>query len=140
VNTATDPANCGACGKACGAGLLCAAGMCGCGPTVSFASQVQPIFTASCSANGCHSGGAKPAAGLSLVAGAAYGALVNVAASSCTGKVRVSPSSVPNSYLMNKLTNAGICNGTQMPKTGQSLSAAELNAISGWICAGAPKN
>jgi hypothetical protein len=139
VDTATDPANCGACGKACAAGQLCAAGACGCGATVSFTNQVQPIFTASCTNNGCHSSGNKPAASLSLVAGASYGALVNVA-STCAGKMRVVPSSVPASYLMNKLTGVGICSGTQMPKTGQSLSKAELDAISGWICEGAPKN
>jgi hypothetical protein len=127
------------CGKTCGAGQLCAAGACGCGPSISFASQVQPIFTASCTNNGCHSGGMKPAANLSLVSGASYGELVNVAAS-CTGKVLVAPGSVSTSYLVNKLTGVGMCNGTQMPKTGQSLSKAELDAINGWICQGAPKN
>jgi hypothetical protein len=76
---------------------------------------------------------------MSLVTGASYGALVNVA-SSCTGKLRVVPSSVGTSYLWNKLTGVGICSGTQMPKTGQSLTQAELAVISGWICEGAPKN
>jgi len=81
----------------------------------------------------------KPAANLSLVSAASYAELVNVAAD-CTGKVLVVPGSVGTSYLVNKLTGVGMCNGTQMPKTGASLSAAELNVINGWICEGAPKN
>ncbi|HXI59834.1 MAG TPA: hypothetical protein VNO55_27390, partial [Polyangia bacterium] len=85
--------------------------------------------------------GAKPAAGLSLASGSAYASLVSVpSSSSCTSLVRVAPGAVPQSYLMNKLLDVGVCSGTQMPKTGSSLSAAELNAISGWICEGAPKN
>jgi len=90
--------------------------------------------------NAAVSGGVKPAAGLSLVSSASYAELVNVASSSCTGQVLVAPSMVSKSYLMNKLTNVGICNGTQMPKTGQSLTKSELDAIGGWICEGAPKN
>jgi hypothetical protein len=107
---------------------------------VSFAGQVQPIFTANCTAGGCHGSTMKPAAGLSLIVGSAYTDLVNVVSSSCTGKVRVAPGSLAGSYLLNKLTGVGICNGTQMPKTGQKLAKAELDAISGWICEGAPKN
>jgi hypothetical protein len=32
VDTQTDPANCGACGAACGGGQICSAGQCSCGP------------------------------------------------------------------------------------------------------------
>jgi hypothetical protein len=111
----------------------------GCGPTVAFASQVQPIFSASCT-NGCHSG-TRPAAGMSLASGSAYANIVNVRASStCTTMVRVSPSSVAGSYLMNKLTGVGICSGSQMPKAGSSLPSAQLQLISSWICEGAPNN
>jgi len=100
---------------------------------------VQPIFTNNCTSGGCHAG-MKPAASMSLLSGSSYGAIVNVASSSCTGRLRVAPGSAPNSYLMNKLTGFDMCSGTAMPKTGSSLSAAELNTISAWICVGAPKN
>jgi hypothetical protein len=140
IDTSSDPANCGVCGKACAAGQTCSKGVCGCGPVVSFAGQVQPILTGSCASAGCHTGN-RPAGSLALSAGAAYGALGNVAASSsCTSLVRVSPSAAGRSYLMNKLTGTGICSGTQMPKTGTSLSAAQLQIISTWICEGAPNN
>jgi hypothetical protein len=138
VDTTKDGANCGACGKVCAAGQVCSAGMCGCGPTVSYANQVQPIWTASCTGAGCHTG-MRPAGGVSLVAGSSYAALVNVAAS-CGGKVFVAPGSVANSYLVNKLTGVGMCTGTQMPKTGADLPPTQMNAINGWICQGAPKN
>jgi hypothetical protein len=101
---------------------------------------VQPIFTASCATQGCHTG-ARPAESLSLAAGSSYAALVNVpAASGCTSMVRVSPGATAKSYLVNKLTGVGICTGTQMPKTGSSLPAAQIAIISGWICEGAPNN
>jgi hypothetical protein len=54
--------------------------------------------------------------------------------------IRVTPSAVPQSYLMNKLLGINICSGTQMPKTGGALSSSDINTISSWICEGAPKN
>lgn len=110
----------------------------GCGPSVSFGSQVQPIFTASCANQGCHTG-TRPSAGVSLAAGAAYAALVNVA-SSCSGRMLVRPAAPAQSYLTDKLYGTNLCNGSQMPKAGSSLPAAQLAVISTWICQGAPKN
>jgi hypothetical protein len=122
-----------------GTGGATGTGGSGCGPTVAFASQVQPIFTTNCT-SGCHSG-TRPAAGMSLASGSAYANLVNVRASStCTTLVRVSPGAVAMSYLMNKLTGVGICSGSQMPKAGGSLPSSQLQAINGWICEGAPNN
>jgi hypothetical protein len=77
---------------------------------------------------------------MTLASGSSYAALVGIASSTCTGLVRVTPGSVPNSYLMNKLSGSGICNGTQMPKAGSALPASNMSAITGWICQGAPKN
>lgn len=104
---------------------------------MSFANQVQPVFTANCTSGGCHSG-TKPAASLSLASGVAYGALVNVA-SSCAGRLLVAPGSVSTSYLMNKLLGTNLCSGSKMPKAG-TMPSAEIAAVSGWICEGAPKN
>jgi hypothetical protein len=138
ADTSRDPANCGGCGKACASGQICQAGACtDCGPAVSFTNQVQPIFTASCTSN-CH-GGNHPSGGLSLTAGSAYAELVNVT-STCGGKKQVAPRAPDASYLLNKLTGAGICSGSVMPKMGGELSAAQIALIRGWICQGAPKN
>jgi len=137
----SDTANCGACGKACSGGLTCNGGQCGCNSTasVSFAGQIQPIFTSNCAGFGCHTG-VKPAGNMNLSAGKAYGSLVNVATSDCSGsKKRVVPGDPTQSYIMNKLTGQGICTGTKMPKIG-SISQASINDISNWICAGAPNN
>jgi hypothetical protein len=138
VNTSNDPANCGGCGKACPGGQVCRAGTCvDCGPAVSFARQVQPIFDAGCT-NNCHSGN-RPAGGLSLAAGAAHAELVNVT-STCDGRKQVAPGAPEASYLMNKLTGMGMCAGSVMPKMGGELTAAEIAVVRGWICQGALKN
>jgi hypothetical protein len=138
VNTSSDILNCGGCGKACAVGERCISGACiGCGPTVSFASQVQPIFNGSCTSN-CH-GGNRPAGGLSLASGAAYAELINVT-SSCKGRKQVAPGSPDASYIINKLTGVDMCAGSVMPKMGGELSPAQIDLIRGWICQGAPNN
>lgn len=136
VDTALDPAHCGACGQACAAGEGCAGGVCvGCGPEVSFARDVEPIFAGRCAGSGCH-GGSRPAASLALTAGRAYAELVGVPAS-CGSAPLVTAGDVERSYLWNKLTGVGMCSGNQMPKRGESLSPSELELVRSWICRGA---
>jgi len=103
---------------------------------VSYAARIQDIWNKNCASAGCHTG-VKPASSLNLTSGASYGALVNAPAVSCGGKIRVVPGAVSGSYLINKLTGVGMCNGTQMPKIGTSLPTADLDAIRSWICSGA---
>ncbi len=138
VDLATSTSNCGFCGMPCPSGELCASGTC---QAVSFANDIQPIFTQTCTGSICHSG-ARPAASLSLEAGKAYNELVNASSATigCTGYVLVTPSSVPDSYLVNKLTGVGMCRGSQMPKVGTTLPTVELDRIRSWITAGAPNN
>ena len=140
INTQTDASNCGGCGVVCALGQTCSAGVCSCGTaSVSFSGAVQPIFTASCAINGCHTGVAPPE-GLNLSAGTSYSKLVNVLATECSdGRKRVLPGQPSTSYVINKLMNVNLCFGTQMPKTG-SISSPQIETIANWICEGAPNN
>jgi hypothetical protein len=151
VDLQNDAANCGACGTTCP--VACAGGACVatctapqvlCGgacvnASATLSGDVQPIFTSTCALTGCH-GGVKPQENMLLSAGNAYKNLVNVPAAECSGRMRVVPSDVNSSYLMDKLTGKNLCTGSQMPKTGSSLPASQLNAVRSWICAGAPNN
>lgn len=102
--------------------------------SVSFSSNIQPIFNNNCS--GCHPGGGAP---FSLESGASYGNLVNVTATTgpCAGMPRVKPFHADSSALFKRI--AGTC-GTQMPIGGSALSAAEQNLIATWINQGANNN
>lgn len=98
---------------------------------VSFAQQIQPILTASCTTGACHAGNS-PAAGLSLVAGRAYAALVNVAAneSPCTSYALVEPGQPDQSFVVFKLQGTGACaSGSRMPRGMAALPAAQLQLI-----------
>ena len=58
----------------------------------------------------------------------------------CSATKRVAPGAASASYLVWKLQGSGSCFfGSQMPKTG-SLSAADLDAVIGWVAEGAPNN
>ena len=140
VDLQNDPTNCGTCGNACATGQTCAAGQCTCAAaTVSFATDVQPIFTASCAGAGCHRG-VMPQAGLDLSVGKSRAALVDVPASQCNdGRVRVLPGEPSQSYIVDKMMGLDMCMGTMMPKSG-SVPTAQLEIITNWICAGAPDN
>jgi len=105
----------------------------------SFASQVQPIFGASCAVSSCHAG-ASPQAGMSLESGSAYSALVGVASAQCATLKRVEPGDPGQSYLMQKLDGSGSCfTGSKMPPAG-SITSAQVETIRSWIQSGAPNN
>jgi hypothetical protein len=103
---------------------------------VSFANQVQPLFTGNCVSAGCHPGGGAP---FPLLAGVSYGSLVGVTATSgpCAGDKRVQPSNANASALIKRLE--GTC-GSQMPLGGAPLSAGQIQAIRDWINQGARNN
>ena len=140
VDTQSSGANCGACGSKCEGGRVCSAGTCSCGAPVSFSTQLQPLMTAECANTGCHSGN-QAKAGLNLAVGRAYAEMVNVAstAAGCSGRLLVVPGAVDQSYLVNKLTGIGMCNGSAMPKSG-GLAPAQVDLFRSWICNGAPNN
>jgi hypothetical protein len=113
--------------------------VCTCGPSapVSFAADLEPMFEASCGGGNCHSG-PNVASALDLTPGVAYGALVGPSSPKC-GVPFVVPTDPAASYLVDKLTGLGICDGNQMPNNG-SLSAAQVATVVAWICQGAPQN
>jgi hypothetical protein len=140
-DTQTDPMNCGSCGNACTPGLTCEAGSCVCptGATASLPNDVQPIFTTSCvKANSCH--GATMAHKLDLRDGMAYAELVGVESLCADKRKLVTPSKPEESYLLNKLTAKGMCDGDRMPKGAAALTADKIATITKWICGGALEN
>jgi len=142
TDTKTDAKNCGQCGYTCAAGEACVSGSCQCNASgsVSFKNDVSPILSAGCTAAGCHVG-TKPKEDLDLSVGKSFGELVNVASSECNGSRKlVVPGNPGASYLLQKLLGVNLCTGSQMPKAGQSLPQAQIDAISAWICSGAPNN
>jgi hypothetical protein len=100
---------------------------------ISFANDIQPIFSARCAISGCHVL-PTPTGGLVLSAGSSYANLVNVPTQVFTPGVRVTPNDVAASvlYLL-------VSSGT-MPATGSPLTTAQINAIREWIESGAPNN
>jgi hypothetical protein len=108
---------------------------------VSFASQLQPILTASCASSQCHDT-TSPAAGLPLTAGTAYAAMVNVpAAAPCGSYKLVAPGDPDRSLLLFKLQGTGPCfSGGLMPKGAPALSPAQIQRFRDWIAHGALNN
>ncbi len=105
---------------------------------VSFANEVQPIFTNNCALSGCHvSGGTAP---FSLASGVSHGQLVNQNATvgPCQGQKRVQPSDPNNSVLVKRLE--GSTCGNRMPLGGSQLDPASIQLIRDWITQGAQDN
>jgi mono/diheme cytochrome c family protein len=101
--------------------------------TVSFAADIQPIFTTHCV--GCHGDGGN--AGLDLRAGVSHGNLVEVAATQ-SALFRVQPEQPDQSWLYLKLSGQQTV-GTEMPP-GAPLDSATLGLVQTWIEEGALDN
>jgi hypothetical protein len=106
---------------------------------VSFANDVQPIFTTNCALSGCHTG-ANPTGSLNLSAGSSRAQLVNIAAVGFPGATRVIPGDASNSYLIRKLEGGPNISGSRMPEGAAALPAATIQKIRDWITAGALNN
>lgn len=107
------------------------------GQQVSFATQVQPIFTASCAVPGCHvPGGSAP---FSLASGSSRGNLVDQPAttSSCSF-LRVKPFVADSSVLYRRIS--GTSCGAQMPLGRTPISSSSQQLIRDWINQGALNN
>jgi Planctomycete cytochrome C len=98
---------------------------------VSFASDIQPIFSSNCV--GCHGDGGN--GGLDLRPGMSYGNLVSVAAEGGSGN-RVEPGEAAASFLYQRLADT---TGAGMPPSGPlPLSTREM--VAEWINDGANDN
>lgn len=96
------------------------------------------VFDASCTS--CHDS-SSPAAGLTLLADRARGALVNVASTSFSGWTRVVPGNPAASMLMVQLGGEPGPELEQlMPPGQQPLCVEKVDAIRRWIAAGAIAN
>ena len=105
---------------------------------ISFAADVQPIFTRSCARSGCHAG-AVLSQGLSLESGRSYDLLVGVASAEVPSLKRVEPGRSDLSYLILKLEGKGL--GDRMPADGPPfLPDGEIQLIKDWIEQGAPND
>jgi hypothetical protein len=106
-------------------------------PQVSFAREIQPIFTANCS---CHIG-SFPQEGLNLGPGQAFANIVNVASGQSPLDF-VEPGDPTKSYIIHKLNNTQRTvggSGVRMPFGGR-LTAARIQLIEKWITQGAQNN
>ena len=145
VDPMTDNQHCGDCDQPCGLGETCQMGTCQCSDIVTTLSgDVQPIFTANCTANNCHDA-TGPKKNLNLEPGSTFGDTVNIAAEECNdGRIRVVPGDPDNSYLMQKMLGVQMCSGVQMPQTGgpggKGLTEEEWGVVWAWICQGALDN
>ena len=108
---------------------------------VSFADDVQPIFTQNCATAGCHTG-ANPPQGLNLSEGVAYGMIVDVPSNE-SPLDRIEPGSSADSYLVHKIdgTQASVGgSGVQMPFGQPQLSEMLRDIIRVWADEGALDN
>jgi hypothetical protein len=100
--------------------------------TPGFKATVAPVLDSCAGGELCH-GFASPPFLYNQLVGAA-------AADGCDAGVLVAPGSLQRSYLLHKLTGAGMCPGTQRMPPGASLAPEEIQSIADWICAGAPND
>jgi hypothetical protein len=97
-----------------------------------FVTAVAPILDSCAGGELCHGFASPPFL---------YGQLVGVAAADgCDSGVLVAPGSLQRSYLLHKLTGAGMCPNTMKMPPGGAVSPGDIQTIADWICAGAPNN
>ncbi len=108
---------------------------------ISYASQIQPIFTQNCAVSGCHvPGGIAP---FSFQAGQSYGNIVLVQAtaspSGCAGgPYRVQPFSADSSVLYHRISGTSCSSQMLLGRT--PLSTSDQTLIRDWINQGAQNN
>lgn len=107
---------------------------------VTLAQVQSQVFTPSCLTQFCHTSTAQ-AGGMVLEDGASFAALVNVPAVNFdamnAGILRVKPGDPDASFLVIKLTNPTLAQGSRMPMGQPPLSAELITLVRNWIAQGA---
>lgn len=101
--------------------------------TVSYKSNIQPIFSESCGGSGCHINGSTNGVNLS-----SYTATMN-SVGSIYGERIVIPGDASNSPLVDKI-EPNPRRGSRMPQGGPYLTNREIAQIRAWIENGAEDN
>ena len=104
--------------------------------SISFSSDIQPVFDLSCATSGCHRAGHSTS--LDLSGGSSYSNLVNVESKNYAPSKLVEPSKSENSVLYLKIVGSSET-GSKMPPGG-TLSDASVANIRAWITEGAENN
>jgi hypothetical protein len=106
------------------------------GATISYANNIQPIFTATCALPACHLPPA-PGGGLDLTPSQSYGQLVGVKSTEQPKLFRVKKGAPDQSYLVQKIEGApGISGGVMplgCPTAMPCLTPDQMQAIRQWI-------
>lgn len=109
--------------------------------TVSYATQIQPIFTNNCA--GCHSvNGIADLRGIALrlTTEESFGGLVNQSSVQDDSFTLVIPGDAATSLLVEKIESNNPTVGARMPLFGPALKQAEVDLIKNWIDQGAMNN
>ncbi len=105
--------------------------------TISFACDIQPIFSQSCS---CHLGSGAPLS-LDLSTGKSYNNLVNVPSSEIDSLDRIEPGEPDTSYLVWKIEGDSRIVPVRMPADGPPyLEDQAIELIRKWVLQGALNN
>jgi mono/diheme cytochrome c family protein len=103
----------------------------------------ETIFNPSCAIMFCHDK-ATASGNLVLTADESYANLVNVTPDNAVarnrGLLRVVPDDPAQSFLIVKVTQPPLGEGSKMPLTGTPLTAEQIALLTGWIEAGAPQD
>jgi hypothetical protein len=114
--------------------------------TISFASNIQPIYTRSCAVGGCHDGATR-AQNLDLSTGAAYSQTVKRRSTQQNLNL-ILPGKPDDSYLIRKIEGGPNITGVLMPQDCPAtprngaicLSPDDIQAVRTWVLACAPQN
>jgi hypothetical protein len=112
------------------------------GDPLSFAKDIQPIFTESCAVSMCHNASTRKE-GLDLSEGRAWNEIVGQATKQCNGsKVLIRPKNPEGSYLLDKMRDEDLCGTSKRmpPPTSTQLFNGEVKKIERWVCQGALDN
>jgi len=110
---------------------------------VSFANDIQPIFTVNCISLGCHIG-PTPQQGMDLTSGESYAHIVGVASMELNSMLRINPQNPSTSYLFQKVSGTHLTvggTGDRMPPPPRpALDDDEIELLRIWITEGAMNN